>query len=156
MARQRSSRATPREFWYSFKLGVVALCMLYASIIVASIDIRRAAAEASQSGLPVLLFGADVGNRPPEDAVEARGGLVAPRLLLPTTRAAPTRSAPSRCEKESSPIRRSVLPRGAGGSLQARRQDIVDGSSRLHSTRSAWCGHHKQRASSIGETEINV
>ena len=27
-------------------------------------------------------------------------------------------------------------------------------SSRLHSTRSAWCGHHKQRA--IGETEINV
>ena len=34
-------------------------------MIVASIDIRREAAEASVSGLPVLLFGADVGNRPP-------------------------------------------------------------------------------------------
>ena len=146
----------PREFWYSFTLGVVALCMLYASMIVASIDIRRASAEASVSGLPDLLFSADVGNRPPEDAVEARGGLVAPRLLLPTTRAAPTQSAPSRCENESSSIRRLVLPRSAGGTVQARRQDIVDGSSRLHSTRSAWCGHHKQRASSIGETEVNV
>ena len=62
--------------------------MLYASIIVASIDIRRASAEASVSGLPVLLFGADVGNRPPEDAVEARGDLIAPGLLLPTPRAA--------------------------------------------------------------------
>ena len=64
--------------------------MLYASIIVASIDIRRASAEASVSGLPDLLFGADVGNRPPEDAVEARGGLVALGLLLPTPRTAPT------------------------------------------------------------------
>ena len=45
-------------------------------MIVASIDIRRALAEASVSGLPGLLFGADVGNRPPGDAVEARGGLL--------------------------------------------------------------------------------
>ena len=45
-------------------------------MIVASIDIRREAAEASVSGLPGLLFGADVGNRPPGDAVEARGGLI--------------------------------------------------------------------------------
>ena len=125
-------------------------------MIVASIDIRREAAEASVSGLPGLLFGADVGNRPPGDAVEARGGLVAPRLLLPTTRAAPTQSAPSRCENESSSIRRLVLPRSAGGSVQARRQDIVDGSSRLHSARGSWYGHRKQRASSIGATEINV
>ena len=64
--------------------------MLYASIIVASIDIRRAAAEASESGLPVLLFGADVGNRPPGDAVEARGDLIALGLRAPTTRTAPT------------------------------------------------------------------
>ena len=64
--------------------------MLYASIIVASIDIRRAAAEASVSGLPVLLFGADVGNRPPGDAVEARGDLIALGLRAPTTRTAPT------------------------------------------------------------------
>ena len=63
--------------------------MLYASIIVASIDIRRAA-EASESGLPVLLFGADVGNRPPGDAVDARGGLIALGLRAPTTRTAPT------------------------------------------------------------------
>ena len=117
--------------------------MLYASIIVASIDIRRASAEASVSGLPDLLFGADVGNRPPEDAVEARGGLVALGLRAPAPRTAPTRSAPSRCENESSSIRRSVLPRGAGGSLQARRQDIVDGSSRLHSTRGSWYGRKR-------------
>ena len=32
-------------------------------MIVASIDIRRALTEASVSGLLVLLFGADVGNR---------------------------------------------------------------------------------------------
>ena len=64
--------------------------MLYASMVVASIDIRREAAEASVSGLPGLLFGADVGNRPPGDAVEARGGLVALGLLLPTPRTAPT------------------------------------------------------------------
>ena len=53
-------------------------------MIVASIDIRRAFAEASVSGLLVLLFGADVGNRPPGDAVEARGGLVALGLKLLT------------------------------------------------------------------------
>ena len=64
--------------------------MLYASIIVASIDIRRASAEASVSGLPDLLFGADVGNRPPEDAVDARGGLIAPGLRAPAPRTAPT------------------------------------------------------------------
>ena len=65
-------------------------------------------------------------------------------------------SAPSRRENESSSNRRLVLPLSAGGTVQARRQDIVDGSSRLHSTRGSWYGHRKQRASSIGETEINV
>ena len=61
-------------------------------MIVASIDIRREAAEASVSGLPGLLFGADVGNRPPGDAVEleARGGLVALGLRAPAPRTAPT------------------------------------------------------------------
>ena len=59
-------------------------------MIVVSIETRREAAEASVSGLPGLLFGADVGNRPPGDAVEARGGLVALGLLLPTPRTAPT------------------------------------------------------------------
>ena len=58
-------------------------------MIVASIEIRRALAEASVSGLPGLLFGADVGNRPPGDAVEARGGLVALGLRASATRAAP-------------------------------------------------------------------
>ena len=125
-------------------------------MIVASIDIRREAAEASVSGLPGLLFGADVGNRPPGDAVEARGGLVALGLRAPAPRTASTQSAPSRRENESSSIRRLVLPLSAGGTVQARRQDIVDGSSRLHSTRGPWYGHRKQRASSIGETEINV
>ena len=57
---------------------------------VASIDIRRALAEASESGFLVLLFGADVGNRPPGDAVEARGDLIALGLLLPAPRTAPT------------------------------------------------------------------
>ena len=60
-------------------------------MIVASIDIRREAAEASVSGLPGLLFGADVGNRPPGGgAVEARGGLVALGLRAPAPRTAPT------------------------------------------------------------------
>ena len=59
-------------------------------MIVASIDIRREAAEASVSGLPGLLFGADVGNRPPGDAVEARGGLVALGLRASAPRTAPT------------------------------------------------------------------
>ena len=44
----------------------------------------------------------------------------------------------------------------AAAFIQARRQDIVDGSSRLHSTCGPWYGHRMQRASSIGETEINV
>ena len=64
--------------------------MLYASMTMTSIDIRRAFAEASVSGLPGLLFGADVGNRPPGDAVEARGDLIALGLRAPTTRTAPT------------------------------------------------------------------
>lgn len=59
-------------------------------MIVASIETRREAAEASVSGLPGLLFGADVGNRPPGDAVEARGGLVALGLRAPAPRTAPT------------------------------------------------------------------
>ena len=41
-------------------------------------------------GVPGLLFGADVGNRPPGDAVEARGDLIALGLRAPTTRTAPT------------------------------------------------------------------
>ena len=64
MARQRSSRATPREFCHSSTVRVVALYILYASMIVASIEIRRALAEASVSGFAcfttlALMLGTD-------------------------------------------------------------------------------------------------
>ena len=63
--------------------------MLYVSMTMTSIDIRRAFAESSVSGLPVLdtysalMLGTD--HRAPEDAVEARGNLIAPRRYQPFT-----------------------------------------------------------------------
>ena len=89
-------------------------------------DIRRAFAQASVSVLLVLLLTLMLGTDPPEDIIEARGGLIAFRLRLPTTRTAPTQSAPSRSEKKASSIRRSVDDDRLCASLQARRQDIVE------------------------------
>ena len=52
--------------------------------------------------------------------------------------------------KKASSIRRSVDDDRLCASLQARRQDIVDGSCGLHSTCGTWYGPHNPRASSIG------